>query len=102
MDCKINWTGRAWLTYNTNIGYLEQAWTAKEMSNFVLLVDKRLANLSKNPRIGNPRNKKYPNIRCTLVHKRVLLIYKHKPSKNEIDLLVFWNTYQNPRKLKVK
>lgn len=67
-----------------------------------MLVDKRLAILSKQPLIGNPRSKKHPNIRSTLVHKRVLLIYKHKPSINEIDLLVFWNTYQNPRKLKVK
>ncbi len=102
MDCKINWTNRAWLTYKANITYLEKEWTAKEVSNFVLLVDKRLANLSKHPGIGNPRNKKYPNIRATLVHKRILLLYKYKPQKNEIDLLIFWNTYQNPRKLKVK
>ncbi len=102
MDCKINWTNRAWRTYKANIDYLEKAWTAKEISNFVLLVDNKLDNLSKHPGIGNPRNKKYPNIRYTLVHKRILLVYKHKPLKNEIDLLVFWNTYQNPRKLKVK
>ena len=75
---------------------------SKEISNFVLLVDNRLSNLAKHPGIGSPRNKKYPNIRFTLVHKRILLVYKYKPIKNEIDLLVFWNTYQNPRKLKVK
>ncbi|WP_462222858.1 type II toxin-antitoxin system RelE/ParE family toxin [Ferruginibacter sp.] len=102
MDCKINWTNKAWLTYEANIDYLQKAWTAKEISNFVILVDKRLANLSRNPKIGKRKNTKYPNIRCTLVHKRILLIYKHKPLKNEIDLLVFWNTYQNPKKLKVK
>ena|SRR6266571_322324 len=102
MDCKINWTNRAWRTYKTNIDYLEKTWSAKEISNFVLSVDKKLANLSKHPGIGNPRNKKYPNIRSTLVHKRILLVYKHKLLNNEIDLLVFWNTYQSPRKLKVK
>ena len=102
MDCKINWTLRAWQTYEENIHYLQQDWTSKEISNFVVLVDKRLSSLSKHPKTGNPRNKKFPNIRYTLVHKRVVLIYKHKPQKNEIDLLVFWNTYQNPRKLKVK
>jgi hypothetical protein len=32
----------------------------------------------------------------------VALIYKYKPQKNEIDLLVFWNTYRNPGKLNVK
>ena len=77
MDCQINWTNRAWQTYIANIDYLEKAWTAKEINNFVLLVDKRLTNLSKHPRIGNPRNKKYPNIRYTVVHKRILLVYKH-------------------------
>lgn len=102
MDCQINWTNRAWQTYIANIDYLEKSWTVKEISNFVLLVDKKLTNLSKHPRIGSSRNKKYPNIRYTVVHKRILLVYKHKPLKNEIDLLVFWNTWQNPRKLKVK
>ena len=40
MDCKINWTNRAWRTYKSNIDYLEKAWTEKEISNFVLLADK--------------------------------------------------------------
>ncbi len=54
MDCKINWTNRAWLTYKANIEYLELAWTAKEISNFVLLVDKKLMLLAKNPGNGKP------------------------------------------------
>ncbi len=102
MDCKINWTNRAWQTFNENIEYLQSAWTSKEISNFILQVDKRLANLAKHPEIGSPRNKKNRNIRSILVHKRILLLYKYKPVKKEIDLLIFWNTYQNPRKLKVK
>lgn len=102
MGCKINWTTRAWLTYEANIEYLQKEWTAKEISNFILATDKKIAGLSAHPAIGKPRNKKYPNIRFTVIHKRVALIYKHKPLKNEIDLLVFWNTYRNPGKLKVK
>jgi plasmid stabilization system protein ParE len=62
MDCKINWTSRAWQTYEANIKYLQDAWTAKEISNFVLFVDKKLTLLIKHPHIGNSRNKKYPNI----------------------------------------
>lgn len=102
MACKINWTKRAWKTYENNINYLLEQWTQKEISNFVELVDKKLSNLSKHPQIGNPRNTKYPNIRCTSVHKRVLLLYKHKPSKNEIDLLIFWNTWKTPKRLGAK
>jgi len=102
MACKINWTHRAWKTYEANIKYLQEAWTEKEINNFVTLVDRKILHLSRNPQTGSPRNKKYPHIRYTVVHKRVSLIYKHKPTKNEIDLLVFWNTWQNPRRLKAK
>jgi plasmid stabilization system protein ParE len=100
MDCKVSWTNKAWKTYEANINYLKESWTQKEIVSFILLVDRKILSLSKYPRIGISRNKKYPNIRSTVVHKRILLIYKHKPQKNEIDLLVFWNTYSNPHKLK--
>ena len=102
MECQINWTKRAWLTYEANLNYLEAEWTQKEISNFIYLVEKKLAILSKNPRLGISRNKMHPDIRCTVVHKRVLLIYKYFPRKREIALLVFWNTYQNPKKLRLK
>ncbi len=52
------------------------------------------------PGIGSSRSSKHPNVRFTLVHKRVALIYRCKPLKKEIELLRFWNTYENPRKLK--
>ena len=81
MDCKINWTDTSWHSYESNILYLESVWTVKEISNFVLSVEKRLNNLAKYPKIGNARNRKYPNIRSTLVHKRILLVYKYKPLK---------------------
>jgi plasmid stabilization system protein ParE len=102
MACKVNWTNRAWLTFESNIAYLQKEWTVKEISNFVASIDKKIAILSSQPEIGKSRNKKYPHIRFTLIHKRVALIYKYKPQKNEIDLLVFWNTYRNPGKLNVK
>lgn len=99
MDCKINWTLRAWRTYEANIEYLRNAWTQQEINNFIELTDKQILRLSRFPKLGSSRNNKSQNIRCVVLHKRVLLIYKHKPVKNEIDLLVFWNTWQNPKKL---
>ena len=99
MACKIIWTKRAWLTFENNINYLQTDWTEKEISKFILLTQKRLAILSNSPRIGTSRNTNNPNLLFTLIHKRVALIYRHKPLKNEIELLVFWNTAQNPRKL---
>ena len=99
MACKINWTNRAWKTYEANIEYLLKEWTEKEVQNFVKLIDDKLSHLAKHPQIGASRNKKYPNNRYSVIHKRVALVYKHKPSKNEIDLLVFWNTWAHPRRL---
>src|SRR5690606_15578422 len=102
MACKISWTPRAWKTYEANIEYLLKERTDKEVSRFVKLVDDKLSYLAKHPQIGSPRNKKYPNIRYCVIHKRIALIYRHKPSKNEIDLLVFWNTWAHPRKLRIR
>jgi plasmid stabilization system protein ParE len=102
MACKVNWTTRAWLTFETNLGYLQKEWTAKEISNFITSIDKKISIISRQPEIGKSRNKKHPHIRFTVIHKRVALIYKYKPQKNEIDLLVFWNTYRNPGKLNAK
>jgi plasmid stabilization system protein ParE len=102
MACKISWTNAAWLSYESNIQYLQQAWTQKEITHFILSVEKKIKNLSNHPKIGSARSKKYPNIRYTLVHRRVALIYRYKPTKNEIELLLFWNTSQSPQKLKLK
>lgn len=102
MACKISWTKRAWLTYEANINYLEKEWTEREIRKFILLIERKITNISTHPWLGSSRNKREPNIRHTLVHKRVALIYKYKPLKDEIELLIFWNTSQNPKKLKLK
>lgn len=102
MVYKIVWTVKALQTYLNNMLYLETAWTAKEIKGFALIVEKKLLALSKQPGIGTARNKKQQNIRYVVLHKRVSLIYRIKTAKKEIELLRFWNTYQNPRKLKVK
>lgn len=49
MACKINWTIKAWQTYESNIKYLEEDWNEKEIKTFVRLVDQKLLNLSTNP-----------------------------------------------------
>lgn len=100
MVCKINWTPKALDSYLSNIEYLQKRWTEREIKNFVAVVEKKIKTLSGHPEIGSPKNKKQQNIRHTVIHKRVSLIYQYKPLKKEIDLLLFWNTYQNPKKLR--
>lgn len=102
MVCKISWTPKAIESYISNIQYLETSWTEREVQKFIINVERKIKTLARHPRIGSPRNKKQPDIRHTVIHKRVSLIYRYKPLKKEVELLLFWNTYQNPKKLKVK
>jgi hypothetical protein len=46
MAAKVNWTHRAWKTYEANIDWLQLHWTKKEIAAFVLLTDKKIALLS--------------------------------------------------------
>lgn len=100
MAYQVIWLPKAIKTFEANIDYLEKNWSEKEIIKFVLLVDKKLNNISNHPHLGSSRNKKNPNIRFTLIGKRVALIYQLKPNKKEIVLLLFWNTSQNPNQLK--
>jgi len=68
MACKINWTTQAWLSFESNIVYLQKEWTTKEISNFVASKDKKLSILARQPEIGKSHNTKYPQMRCTHIH----------------------------------
>ena len=102
MVYKVSWTGKALESYVNIMKYLERTWTVREVNIFAALVEKEIILLSRQPEIGTSRNKKQVNIRHTLLHKRVSLIYRVKPQKKEIELLLFWNTYQHPSRLKIK
>jgi plasmid stabilization system protein ParE len=102
MVYKVSWTPKALETYISNIEYLETKWTDREVKKFISDTERKIKTLAGQPGIGSSRNKKHRDIRHTVIHKRVSLIYRHKPRKKEIELLRFWNTYQNPKKLKLK
>ena len=102
MVCKVSWTPKALETYISNIEYLEAKWNEREVKKFIADTEKKNKTLSFQPNVGSPRNKKHHDIRQTLIHKRVSLIYRYKSRKKEIELLLFWNTWQNPKKLNLK
>lgn len=89
MVCKITWLPRALKIYISNIEYLEAEWAEKEIKLFIDLTKKKIENLSHHPNPGRAVNKNDINIGFTLIHTRIALIYKHKPFKNEIELMVF-------------
>lgn len=87
-------------TYIQVVDYFEKEWTEKEIERFADKVIQKLAALQIHPRIGGPINKQR-NVYKTIIHKRVILIYRYKPLKKEIELLSFWNTWQSPRRHKL-
>lgn len=98
---EITWSPEALSTFLQIIDYLQESWTVREVNNFTDRVDEKLQLLKENPRLGSTRNKKH-NIHKTVLHKNVVLLYRFRPLKKEIILLAFWDTRQDPRKLKVK
>ncbi len=69
------------------IGYLEENWTANEINSFI----------SRNPKQYLYSKKK--EVYRAVVTKQISLYYRIK--LKEIELLVFWDSRQNPAKLKV-
>src|SRR5580698_2883594 len=93
MVCKIIWSPLALKTYIANLEYLEKEWSVKEVANFTLSVQKKLELLSIHPKIGI-RSSKRKSLRKVVIHKRMILIYRYKAQKKEIEIVQFWNTYQ--------
>ena len=99
MAYKITWSAESKSAYLGIIDYLAKEWSEKEIINFVNRVHFKLELLSEQPALGKPHKKKY-NIHKTLVHKHVSLVYHIKTQKKEIVLLTFWDSRQEPGKLK--
>jgi plasmid stabilization system protein ParE len=99
MVFKIVWSTLSLKTYISNIEYLETKWTEKEVRNFITAVQRKLAILSLQPKTGRLTGKRL-NVRQTVIHKRVLLVYRFKNSTKTVELVRFFNTWQHPRRLK--
>lgn len=99
MVYEVIWTDKAVDSYARNMLYLEQAWTQKETDLFLSALQKKLDVISRHPYIGSPRSRKDHNIRSTILNKRVMLMYKIKSRKSQIEILLFWNTWQHPKKI---
>ncbi len=95
---KIVWSPLAAQTYISNIEYLQKEWTQKEIEKFTAATERKLNLLKLQPDIGVITHKRN-HVRKTPIVKRILLIYRYKKRKGEIELLRFFNTWQNPKKM---
>jgi hypothetical protein len=92
---QIIWTDRAKFDYWQNITYLEHEWTLNEVYHFMDKVDDLLVLLTKGNLVFKPTGYKF--VFEVPVTKQISLFYK-VAANNDIELLRFWNTYQNPEK----
>lgn len=99
MAIKISWSDEAGKTYEHNIRYLLKTWTEKEVKRFIQQTGYVLSRLEEHPESYSPslKNKK---VRRARLNRYITLYYRYYSSKKEIVLLSFWNTKQDPQKLK--
>ena len=97
----IIWTLKALESYFNVSDYLQEEWNSKVVREFAEEVEKVINGIQENPHMFEA-SKKQKNIRKGFVTKHNLLYYRIKPRKEEIELLLFWDTRQDLKKLKFK
>ena len=95
---KISWTPTARKTYFKVLDYLEEAWTKKEIKNFVDKVEDVLKLIVDDPHMFEA-SRKCKNVRKGFITKHNSLYYRIKPRKKELELITFWDNRQDPKKL---
>jgi len=93
MGKEIRWTDDAIASYYEILDYLKIHWTEKELTAFIDETEEVLHYISLQPLMFRRSSKGFHE---ALVLKQNLLIYRVKP--HYIELLLFWDTRQHPRK----
>lgn len=100
MAYEIKWTPLASESHGQVVAYLEKEWSAREIINFVNAVEEKLQLIAIYPDLFITTNKR-KHIHKVVISKQIILFYRHYKIKNQVELLIFWDTRQNPVKLKL-
>ncbi|POR30724.1 hypothetical protein BWK58_00025 [Flavobacterium columnare] len=93
---EILWSEPAKLDYWDNIDYLQREWTLAEVYTFMDKTTEVLELLAKENLNFKPTN--YKDTFQVPIVKQITLYY-YINQNNDIELLRFWNNYQNPSRL---
>ena len=83
----IRWTPTARITYFKVLDYLEEAWTKKELQNFVNEVESLIKQIIKDPHMFQASKKK-KNVRKGLITAHNTLYYRIKTRKKELEIII--------------
>ena len=95
---KVFWTPEAIETYGQELNYIQQTWGQKTMLKF----SKRVENCIRLLQNGTieARYSKKTDVHFFVISKQTSIVYRIYTSKNQIDLLLFWNNKRSPNNLK--
>lgn len=94
----IVWSDFALADFESNILFLSDEWNEQVIQDFTSETERILNIISKTPKAFPKHNNQ--NIHSVPITKHITLFYDVKI--NEIQLLRFWNNYQNPKKMKLR
>ncbi|WP_298145089.1 type II toxin-antitoxin system RelE/ParE family toxin [Flavobacterium sp.] len=94
----ILWSEPSKFDYWDNIDYLQREWTLTEVYAFIDKTNEVLDLLAKENLTFQPTN--YKDTFQVPIIKQITLYY-HINQNKDIELLRFWNNYQNPSKLRL-
>ena len=96
---EVVWTIRATKTYWQVIDYLQEEFGEQAIIEFVKSVHNKIELIRSNPFLFR-KSTSQKNVFLTSIHKRTTLVYRYRPVKREVHLLVFWSTRMDRRKIK--
>jgi hypothetical protein len=95
---EIEWSFRSKIDYWSNIEYLEENWSEKEIISFIVTVENHLDLLKSNLITFNKTD--FKNVYRIVIIKQITLYFTIKSDK--IILLRFWNNYQDLSTFKLR
>lgn len=97
---KAVWTRLALESEDEIIEYLKVKWTYEVLTSFLDTVEKTIISLEGNPYMGHIYEID-PKYRKILITEHTYLIYRVDEELQELVLVLFWPTSQDPEELKM-
>ena len=95
----ITWSPKSAKSFDNIVKYLEAKFADREVQKFIRQTVKILEYIAQNPNMFRSSvNSKHKHV--VILNKHTTLYYQYKPIKKEVELLLFWDNRQDPKRLK--
>ena len=97
---KVVWTARAKGSFSREADFIYKKWDKKVVERFFNRTVELIDAIRYNPLLFEAY-KNDINIRRGWIHENVTMFYRIKKEAKSIEILLFWNSLRDPRKLKL-